>query len=68
MKQTLELLETGVFETYSPPKKTTVKAILEKLGIGDRYFGLLLNGKNVDPDTEVETTDSIVILPQIAGG
>lgn len=68
MKQTTELLETGVYETYSPPKTTTIRAIIDKLGLKDRYFGVLLNGKNVDPDTPVEPTDKVVILPKIAGG
>ena len=68
MKQATELLETGLYETYSPPVRTTIKKILEDLGVGDRYFGILLNGKNVSEDTWVEPTDKVVILPHIAGG
>lgn len=68
MKQVSELLETGLYEEYSPPKKTTLRKILEDLGLQDKFFGLLLNGKNVDLDTEVEPTDEVIILPHIAGG
>ncbi len=68
MKQVAEILETGMYQTYSPPKKTTVRKILEDLGLQDKFFGILLDGKNVDLDTEIESTDKLVILPHIAGG
>lgn len=68
MKQVAELLETGLYETYSPKETTTIRAILEELNLQENFFGLLLNGKNVDLDTEVEPGDKVVILPRIAGG
>lgn len=63
-----ELLETGLYQTYSPPERMTVQQIIEKLGLKGQYWGILLNGKNVALDTFVEEDDEFVILPKIAGG
>ncbi|MBY9020755.1 MAG: MoaD/ThiS family protein, partial [Candidatus Lokiarchaeota archaeon] len=33
-----------------------------------KYFGILVNGKKADEDTEITPNDDITILPHIAGG
>ena len=68
MDQCAELLETGLYQTFSPVKETTIRQILEDLKLEEKFFGLLLNGKRVDLDTPVEVGDKVVILPHIAGG
>lgn len=63
-----ELLQTGVYEYYQPPKSTTVKEIIKELGLEGMHFGVLLDGKNLDLNTEVTPDDKLVIIPQIKGG
>jgi len=46
----------------------TVADLLKELDLEDKYFGILVNGKKADPDTNIKPTDEIVILPHIAGG
>lgn len=61
-------METGVYETYSPPKPMTVQEIIDELGLKDCHWGILINGKDVALDTTVGKDDKLIILPQIAGG
>ncbi|MBD3253852.1 MAG: hypothetical protein GF383_02110 [Candidatus Lokiarchaeota archaeon] len=68
MKQVSELLETGIYETFTPSKVMTVKDLLKELDLEGKYFGILVNGKKAEPDTKIKETDEIVILPHIAGG
>lgn len=68
MKQIAELLETGIYETFTPDKNMTVKDLLAELNLEGKYFGILLNGKKVDETAKITPEDSIVILPHIAGG
>ncbi|MFO8020027.1 MAG: MoaD/ThiS family protein [Promethearchaeia archaeon] len=68
MKQVSELLETGIYESYTPEKPMTVKDLLKELNLEDKYFGILVNGKKASPETEISSEDKIVILPHIAGG
>lgn len=68
MKQISELIESGVYETFSPEKTTTVADLLKELDLEDKYFGILVNGKKADPNTAIGIEDSIIILPHIAGG
>ena len=68
MKQVAELLETGIYETFTPERTMTVKDLLEELDLSDKYFGILVNGKKADESTKISPEDSIVILPHIAGG
>ena len=46
----------------------TVADLLKELNLEDKYFGILVNGKKVTPDTKIGKTDEVVILPHIAGG
>ena len=62
------LLKTGIYESFTPVKTQTVRDLITELGLGDRYFGILVNGKKAGPNTVVKETDSVVILPHIAGG
>jgi sulfur carrier protein ThiS len=68
MKQVSELLETGIYESYTPEKPMTVNDLLKELNLEDKYFGILVNGKKASKDTNISSEDKIVILPHIAGG
>ena len=68
MKQVSELLETGIYETFKVEKTMTVGDLLKELNLEDKYFGILVNGKKATPETRINQTDEIVILPHIAGG
>jgi len=68
LKQIAELLETGIYETFTPEKTMTVNDLLEELNLEGKYFGILVNGKKADESTKISPEDSIVILPHIAGG
>ena len=68
MKQVSELLETGIYETFTPDRSMTVKDLLRELNLEGKYFGILINGKKATEDMTIKETDEIVILPHIAGG
>jgi len=68
MKQVAELLQTGLYETFTPEKAMTIANLLEELNLSDKFFGILVNGKKATPDTKISPSDEIVILPHIAGG
>ena len=68
MKQISEILETGIIETMIPERKMLVKDLLRELNLEGKYFGILVNGKKADEDTEITPNDDITILPHIAGG
>ena len=68
MKQSTDILSTGIIETYIPEKKMLVKDLLKELNLEGKYFGILINGKKADEDTEISPKDDITILPHIAGG
>jgi sulfur carrier protein ThiS len=61
-------LETGVYETFTVEKSMTVADLLKELNLEGKYFGILVNGKKAEPETKINETDQIVILPHIAGG
>ena len=68
MKQISELLQTGIYETFTAEKTMTVKDLLKELNLEGKYFGILINGKKATEDMTIKETDEIVILPHIAGG
>ena len=68
MKQTTDILETGIIETVIPERKMLVKDLLRELNLEGKYFGILINGKKADEESEITPDDSITILPHIAGG
>ena len=63
IKQISELLETGLYETFSPDKTMTVADLLRELNLEDKYFGILVNGKKATPETKIGKEDEIIILP-----
>jgi len=67
MKQLQDLLETGVYQEYVPPKATTVRDWLVELNL-NQIFTVLVNGKKADLDLKIGPKDKVVIIPQIAGG
>ena len=68
IKQVSELLDTGLYETFSPDKSMTVDDLLRELNLEDKFFGILVNGKKATPETKIGKEDEIIILPHIAGG
>ncbi len=68
IKQVSELLDTGLYETFSPVKTMTVADLLIELNLEDKFFGILVNGKKATPETKIGKEDEIIILPHIAGG
>ncbi|MBY9011786.1 MAG: MoaD/ThiS family protein [Candidatus Lokiarchaeota archaeon] len=68
MKQTTDLLSTGIVEKFIPEKKMLVRDLLRELNLEGKYFGILINGKKADEDSEISPEDDITILPHIAGG
>ena len=68
IKQISELLETGLYETFSPEKTMTVADLLLELNLEDKYFGILVDGKKATPNTVINEQSEVIILPHIAGG
>jgi molybdopterin converting factor small subunit len=68
IKQISDLLDTGLYETFTPDREMLVADLLKELNLEDKYFGILVNGKKAEPNTKIKVTDEIVILPHIAGG
>ena len=68
IKQISDLLDTGPYETFTPDREMLVADLLKELNLEDKYFGILVNGKKAEPNTKINETDEIVILPHIAGG
>ncbi|MFW9824521.1 MAG: MoaD/ThiS family protein [Candidatus Thorarchaeota archaeon] len=68
IKQINDLLDTGLYETFTPDREMLVSDLLKELNLEDKYFGILVNGKKAEPNTKIKETDEIVILPHIAGG
>jgi sulfur carrier protein ThiS len=68
MKQTTDLLSIGIVEKYIPEKKMLVRDLLRELNLEGKYFGILINGKKADENSEISPEDDITILPHIAGG
>lgn len=68
MKQISDLLETGLYETFTPEKTMTVADLLKELNLEGKYFGILVDGKKADPETKINEKSEVIILPHIAGG
>ena len=68
MKQINELLDTGLYETFSPERSMTVADLLKDLNLEGKFFGILVDGKKADPGTKISPNSAVIILPHIAGG
>jgi hypothetical protein len=68
MKQISELLDTGLYETFSPERTMMVSDLLKELNLEGKYFGILVNGKKATPETKIFPESEVIILPHIAGG
>ncbi|MFX0048360.1 MAG: MoaD/ThiS family protein [Candidatus Hermodarchaeota archaeon] len=68
MKQAIDILETGIIETFIPERNMLVRDLLRELNLEGKYFGILINGKKANEDSEISPKDEITILPHIAGG
>jgi sulfur carrier protein ThiS len=63
MKQISELLDTGLYETFSPERSMTVADLLKELNLEGKFFGILVDGKKADPETKINENSEVVILP-----
>jgi molybdopterin converting factor small subunit len=68
MKQINELLDTGLYETFSPERSMTVGDLLKELNLEGKFFGILVDGKKAEPETKINEKSEVIILPHIAGG
>ncbi|MFX0080472.1 MAG: MoaD/ThiS family protein [Candidatus Hodarchaeota archaeon] len=68
MKQINELLDTGLYETFSPERSMTIGDLLKELNLEGKFFGILVDGKKADPETKINEKSEVIILPHIAGG
>lgn len=68
MKQISDLLETGLYETFTPEKTMIVADLLKELNLEGKFFGILVDGKKADPETKINEKSEVIILPHIAGG
>ena len=53
MKQISDLLETGLYETFTPEKAMTVADLLLELNLEGNFFGILVDGKKAVPETKI---------------
>ena len=63
-----ELLSTGIYETITPKKASTVSELLKERDLKSEYFVVLVNGRKVKPDAKITPDDIVVIMPLVAGG
>jgi len=63
MKQISELLDTGLYETFSPERSMTVADLLKDLNLEGKFFGILVDGKKADPETRINEKSEVIILP-----
>ena len=68
IKQISDLLDTGLYETFTPDREMLVSDLLKELNLENKYFGILVDGKKAEPSTRITPQSEIVILPHIAGG
>ena len=68
IKQISDLLDTGLYETFTPDREMLVSDLLKELDLENKYFGILVDGKKAEPSTRITPDSEIVILPHIAGG
>ena len=68
MKQISDLLETGLYETFTPEKAMTVADLLSELNLEGKFFGILVDGKKAEPETKIDVNSEVIVLPHIAGG
>ena len=68
MKQISDLLETGLYETFTPEKTMIVADLLKELNLEGKFFGILVDGKKAEPETKIDVNSEVIVLPHIAGG
>ncbi len=68
MQELEKLTETSSITTYKVNTKQTVASILEALGLQQKYFAVLVNGRKVNLQDVLEEGQEIIVLPKIAGG
>ncbi len=63
-----EISTTGSLKTYRVRESRTVADLLSDIGLESKFFAILVDGKRVDIDFNVDEGQEITILPKIAGG
>ena len=63
MKQISDLLETGLYETFTPEKTMIVADLLSELNLEGKFFGVLVDGKKAVPETKINEKSEVIILP-----
>ena len=68
MSKLQKINRTSNITTYRAIKNQKVQDVLHKLNLELKFFAVLVNGKRVGINQEIQKDDEIVILPKIAGG
>ena len=68
MSELQKLNRTSNITTYRAKNNQKVQDMLKKLNLELNFFAILVNGKRVGINQEIQKDDEIVILPKIAGG
>lgn len=68
METIQKLTETSSMATYRITTKQTVRDILKKLELEQKYFAVLVNGRKANLNEMIDEGSEILILPKIAGG
>jgi molybdopterin converting factor small subunit len=68
LEQIERLTETSSMTKYMVKTAFTVRQVLEKLDLEQKYFAVLVNGRKAGLDEQIKEGSEIIILPKIAGG
>jgi molybdopterin converting factor small subunit len=68
LEQIERLTETSSMTKYMVKTVFTVREVLEKLDLEQKYFAVLVNGRKAGLDEQIKEGSEIIILPKIAGG
>lgn len=68
LEQIERLTETSSMTKYMVKTAFTVREVLEKLDLEQKYFAVLVNGRKAGLDEQIKEGSEIIILPKIAGG
>lgn len=65
-----EIINSGSLSQHTliVEEEETVKDLLKKINLENKYFAIIVNGKRAEPDTILKAGYEVIILPKIAGG
>ena len=61
-------IDVGTMKTFSVKSNKKVSELLKELKLSNKFFAILINGKRAGLDDVIKASDSVVLLPRIAGG